>query len=135
MWAIDQALRCPGVAAVIADGRGFSMAESRRLQLAAAVGGGIGLIARPLRERGELSAAKTRWLVTPRVSDTHNQAWTVELLRCKGVRPQTGMGGARRWVVRRDHATGAMGEWTPCDVGVAAELVDRPAAAARPKIA
>lgn len=133
VWAIDLALRCEGVAVVIADGSGLTMAASRRLQLAAAAGGTIGLLARPGWERRTLSAAKTRWSITPCVSMTHEQTWMVELLRCKGVQPS--VGSARRWVVRRDHATGAIGEWTACDGGVAGEVVDRPASAAGSEIA
>lgn len=121
VWAIDLALRCPGVAAVVADGSGIGMAESRRLQLAAASGGSLGLLARPWRERGEISAARTRWLVTPRPTSGRHPQWTVELLRCKGVRPATE--GAWRWAVQRDHATGV--------VSVAADAVDRRRAASR----
>jgi len=64
-WALDQALRCRGVAAVLAwperlDGRTF-----RRLQLAAEEGGGLGLLIRPLVARGEPSWADVRLLVEP----------------------------------------------------------------------
>jgi hypothetical protein len=64
-WALDQALRSPGVAAVLAwperlDGRTF-----RRLQLAAEEGGGLGLLIRPLVARQEPSWADVRLLVEP----------------------------------------------------------------------
>ena len=64
-WALDQALRCPGVAAVLAwpqkiDGRTF-----RRLQLAAEEGGGLGLLIRPPAAREEPSWADVRLLVEP----------------------------------------------------------------------
>jgi hypothetical protein len=67
VWAIDLALRSPAVAAVVADGCGLDMAQSRRLQLAAESGGSIGLLARPLHELRHLSAATTRWLVRPAI--------------------------------------------------------------------
>jgi protein ImuA len=35
LWAIDSALRSPGVCVVVADGRGMDMASTRRLQLGA----------------------------------------------------------------------------------------------------
>jgi len=35
LWAIEQAARCAGVCAVVADGHGFDLAATRRLQLAA----------------------------------------------------------------------------------------------------
>ncbi len=123
VWAIDLALRSPAVSVVVADGSGLAMPESRRLQLAA--GGGTGnalaLLARPPWEERELSAAKTRWRVTPQRTQSNEQAWTVELLRCKGLQPEE---DARRWTVRRDHATGTIGKWiaerAKGDVGVAA---------------
>ena len=136
VWAIELALRCAGVAAVVGDGSELCMAETRRLQLAAGASerAAVALLARPGRERGELSAARTRWMVRPCVSQmgetrAGDQAWTVELLRCKGLQPS---GSVRRWAVRRDHATGAIGEWTACDVGVAADVVGGPASEARP---
>ena len=122
MWAIDVALRSRGVSAVIADATGVRMPESRRFQLAAGAGGTLGLLVRPPREARELSAARTRWLVTPAPSPTTEPRWTVELLRCKGVRPAPE--GARRWVVRQDHETG--------DVRLVPDAPDRRAAPSRP---
>lgn len=61
LWAIEQAVRCPGVCAVIADGAGFDLAATRRLQLAAA--DALLLVARPHERRPTLSAASTRWRV------------------------------------------------------------------------
>lgn len=128
VWAIDLAVRSPAVAAVVADGSGVTMAESRRVQLAASSGGACALLVRPPWEVGELSTARTRWSVSPQRSAGNEQAWTVELLRCKGVQPE---GSARRWTVRRDHATGTIGEWAAArdrpsgDVGVAADGFDR----------
>jgi len=65
-WALDQALRCQGVAAVLAwpdrlDGRTY-----RRLQLAAEQGGGLGLLVRPAEARHEPSWADVCLLVEPR---------------------------------------------------------------------
>ena len=68
-WALDQALRCPAVAAVVAwpescggklDGRTF-----RRLQLAVEQGGGLGLLIRPENVRRQPSWADVRLLVEP----------------------------------------------------------------------
>lgn len=105
LWAIDQALRCRG-ACVIADARRLDMPNSRRLQLAAESAGTLGLLMRPPDELGELSAARTRWRVTPTPNPDARfypaPRWTVELLRCKGLRPET---DARRWVVQLDHDT------------------------------
>jgi hypothetical protein len=62
-WALDQALRCPQVGAVLAwptrlDDRAF-----RRLQLAAESGGSLGILVRPEQARSELSWADVRFRV------------------------------------------------------------------------
>lgn len=102
-WAIDVALRCQSEAGlmVIADAHGLSMANSRRLQLAAEAGSALGLLARPATERGSISAARTRWLVQRHApstsavagagtgatatlsSSSHHPRWLLELFRYK----------------------------------------------------
>ena len=64
-WAMDQVLRSPAVAAVLAwperlDGRTF-----RRWQLAVEQGGGLGLLLRPAAARADPSWADVRLLVEP----------------------------------------------------------------------
>jgi len=92
-WALDQALRCPAVAAVIAwpesldgklDGRTF-----RRLQLAIEQGGGLGLLVRPERVRCQPSWADVRLLIEPLPSPSpygRPRRIRVVLLRCRGGR-------------------------------------------------
>jgi protein ImuA len=120
LWAIDQALRCPAVGAVIAEGAGFDMAATRRVQLAARTHGTLAMLVRPPAERAELSAAQTRWGVrwapAPRLL---NPVWSVELLRCKGSRPDRTPGP---WRLEWDRATSL--------VRVSAPLADSPGAAA-----
>ena len=118
VWSIEQAARCEGVRAVIADGRELSMAESRRLQIAAEGDrqrrGTPIQIVRTARERGTLSASRSRWLAAPEVSQEHDdrtQGWTVELMRCKGTQPESG--GAHRWRVRREHGAANQADWEP----------------------
>jgi protein ImuA len=86
LWALDQALRCPGVAAALAwpeklDGRTF-----RRLQLAAEQGGGLGLLVRPERVRHEPSWAGVRLVVEPLPATAADapRRLKVELLRSRG---------------------------------------------------
>ncbi len=72
-WALDQALRCPAVAAVLAwaarlEGRGF-----RRLQLAAEQGGGLGLLMRPADALKEPSWADVRFWVEPMGAEGRGQ--------------------------------------------------------------
>jgi len=108
LWAIDLALRCSGVAAVIADGRGLGMAETRRLQLAARSGGTLALLARPACERRKLSAASTRWIVRPEPSASTHPRWTIRLLRCKEACGRVGEGEAQAWSLEWDDAKGAV---------------------------
>ena len=65
LWALEQSLRCRGVAATLAwidrvDGR-----ASRRLKLAVEAGGGLGLLLRPGRCLRTTSCADARLLVRP----------------------------------------------------------------------
>lgn len=125
VWALDLALRCRGVACVIADGSGIDMAASRRLQLAAKLGGTLGLLARPLTDLGELSCARTRWRVTP-APNPHARffpepRWTVELLRCKGLQPTH---KAQQWTVQYRYETSDV--VVVSDVGNRSMETDRP---------
>lgn len=82
LWAVDAALRCATVTAVVADATGFDMAASRRLSLAAQAGEALALLARPPHEERELSAAATRWRVT-RTGASLAPRWRLALLRAK----------------------------------------------------
>jgi hypothetical protein len=86
LWALDQSLRSPGVAAVLAwpeqlDGRTF-----RRLQLAIEQGGGLGLLVRSERMRNEPSWADLRLLVepVPVASPEASRRLRVHVLRSRG---------------------------------------------------
>jgi len=90
LWAIDLALRSLAVGVVVADGSGFDMTATRRIQLVAKNEASQAFLVRPPWEQVELSAAYSRWLVRNVVADDDkagatNPAWIVELLRCKGV--------------------------------------------------
>jgi hypothetical protein len=99
IWAIDQALRCTGVAAVLAwpraragrsaATRGSRFAGSplggglqqwstamRRWQLAAASSGAVGLFVRPLATRGEPSWAEARIAVSPQPGGSRQSGGT-----------------------------------------------------------
>lgn len=135
-WAADLALRSGGAAAVVIDARDTDLSASRRLQLAAETGNCPCIALRPAHERAELSAAATRWSISPAppappvtttpaadaAQPTPTRRWIVELLRCKGVQPSPG--AARRWVLEDDRATR--------DGLVAADLLDRPPEAQAP---
>ncbi|MEP1144266.1 MAG: hypothetical protein ABJH52_11155 [Henriciella sp.] len=75
LWAADQALRAEGSFCVILEMPDtLSLKESRRLQLAAEQGGGLGLIL--LRGGVSTSAAQTRWACAPTPSDQPAWDWT-----------------------------------------------------------
>jgi len=74
LWAIEEALACRAVAAVIADIGGnpkiLDFTVSRRLSLRAA-SGGASLLLNRYGEQREASAAQLRWRVEPAVSEGH----------------------------------------------------------------
>lgn len=75
LWATDQALRADGGFCVIAElSHALSLKESRRLQVAAEQGGGIGLII--LRGPANTSAAQTRWECVPLLSEKSRWQWS-----------------------------------------------------------
>jgi protein ImuA len=130
LWALEEGLRCPDLAAVCGEATEIDATAARRLQLAAeTVGRPCLLLQRRQttpRRAAAANPALTRWRVesapSTRGPDTAramrnlvgNPAWRVELLRCRGGRPAA-------FELEWDHATG--------DFAVAAELRD-PAPAA-----
>jgi protein ImuA len=95
LWSLEQALRCPGVAACLFRLDRYDGRVLRRLQLAAEAGGGIGLVQCPENARSQPSWADVRLLVQP-IPHTQDAPWLsgrrrrlrVELLRCRN-----GLGG------------------------------------------
>ena len=90
LWAADAALRAEGGFTVIADlPDALSLKESRRLQLAAEQGGGIGLLL--LRGPSSTSAAQTRWACEPMADE--EPAWRFDCQKGKS-------GEAGNWHIR-----------------------------------
>lgn len=73
VWAVELCCRNPAVSVVVADGRGLSMAATRRLQLAARAGGVRVLLARTPEELACPSAAPVRGLVEGEDADGAGQ--------------------------------------------------------------
>jgi len=139
LWALEEGLRTPGVAAVVGEIGRLPMVAGRRLQLAAERAGIPALVLRRWRtgaeaaaERTRPSAAVTRWRIAPLPSLPDADVpelqrligrprWRIELLRCRGGEPAT-------WIMPVDlggaDASGL--------VRLPAELGDRPAAPQRP---
>ena len=82
-WAVDQALRCPRVSAVLAWPQHIPNRIFRRWQLSAESGDCLGLLVRPATVEPEPSWAETRLRVIPRASRNDWQL-TLEILRCRG---------------------------------------------------
>jgi protein ImuA len=98
LWAMEEALRCPGVAGALLVLDGIDLTAARRLQLAAEAGGALGLLLRPDGAEDGASAALTRWRVaalsgtaqgTGSAHDLGDPRWQLDLLRCRGGRPQS----------------------------------------------
>jgi protein ImuA len=124
LWAAEEALRSPGVAALVAGIRDLDLTACRRLQLAAETHGATALLLRPPRTRG-IGAALSRWRIEAAPSrrapafraalrDPGEERWAVDLLRARGRPPA-------RWTLEWQHATHRF--------AVAAAAGDRPAAA------
>ncbi len=118
LWAIDLALRCPAVTAVVADGSRLRMGETRRVQLAAEQGRSLALLARPPWELKQLSAAVTRWHVLRAPSPDSGPRWMIELMRCKGVQQLAARKAVSYSILEWDRAKGR--------VRPSAQVVDQP---------
>ena len=130
LWAMEEGLRSPALAAVIGEVETLTLPASRRLQLAAEASGVTGFALRrwrhgetAARQREAANAAVTRWRVAtlsgamvagePGVG---RPRWRVELWRSRGGVPAS-------WEMEACDATG--------HVALAAELGDRPPRPAR----
>jgi protein ImuA len=106
LWAMEEALRVPAVGMVCAEIEEMDLTASRRLQLAAEIGGGLGLLLRPVpRSSAENSIPPTacisRWRISSLPGAPAADApwlpahlpgrprWQAELLRARGGRPKT----------------------------------------------
>lgn len=104
LWAIEEALRCTSLSAVVGEVAALNLTQSRRLQLAAEKSGVPALLIRRSARANELKtlsrqpiAAVTRWRISP-VASFGTAApphltlpgaprWRLDLWRCRGGRP------------------------------------------------
>ena len=92
LWAMEEALACRRLAAVLGEVDEMDLVASRRLQLAAESLGVTGLLLRPPAPRPSASAAVTRWRLAAAASATAAPGlgpprWRADLARCRGGRP------------------------------------------------
>lgn len=119
LWVMEEGLRMSALAAVIGEpSESVDLTASRRLQLAAEMGGTLGIVVNPEGAgRFAANALESRWHVTPApAEDVIRPCWKVSLERCRG--------GTRGlyWIVERNEETG--------NFAVVAAPADRSAAAA-----
>jgi protein ImuA len=82
--ALNEALRCPAVGAVLAECPRLAWRDGHKLQMAAEVGGGVGILLRSPTAQRESSLAGLRLLVAPRPSTSTRRRLRVEALRWRG---------------------------------------------------
>ncbi len=94
LWAIEEALQCNGLAAVIAEIKEISFTASRRLQLAVEQSRVTGFILRQNFSSLATTACVTRWKITSLPSYIKNDMpgvgfphWNIELLKVRNGRP------------------------------------------------
>jgi protein ImuA len=94
LWAMEEALRCKGLVAVVGEIDDAGLTATRRLQLAAESSGVTGFLLRRDSGKNLSSACMTRWIVKPAASivadnlpGVGSESWQVELVRARGGRP------------------------------------------------
>lgn len=94
LWITEEALKCEGLAAVVAEVNNLSLIESRRLQLAVESSGVTGFILRKDENKAASTVATARWRISPLPSHTEDgmpglgfPRWQVELLKVRNGNP------------------------------------------------
>jgi protein ImuA len=91
LWAMEEALKCEGLAAVVGEIRDLSFTASRRLQLAVEQSSVTGFILRHQPRSVNVIASVSRWRITPLASTIDSAAlpgvgfarWNVSLLKIR----------------------------------------------------
>jgi protein ImuA len=94
LWAIEEALRCNGLAAVIGEVQELSFIASRRLQLAVEQSRVTGFIVHRNPAKSNATACMARWKITSLPSELEDNMpgvgfprWNVELLKVRNGKP------------------------------------------------
>lgn len=118
-WAMEEALKCPALSAVVGEIRDLDFTASRRLQLAVEKSCVTGFVIRKNPRTITTTACVSRWRITSLPSAADDQlpglgfpVWKVELLKMRNGQPGC-------WIVRwmneqfieeRSHVAAALGE-------------------------
>jgi protein ImuA len=93
MWALEEALKCSALTAVVGETREISFTASRRLQLAVEESQVTGFIMRRNASCLNTTACVSRWMISPLASESIDNLpgvgfprWKVELLRVRNGR-------------------------------------------------
>lgn len=96
LWVMEEALKCEGLSAVVAELNGLSLIESRRLQLAVEQSGLTGFILRKDGRKTTSTVATARWRISPVASEMIDEMpgvgfprWSVELMKVRNGNPGT----------------------------------------------
>jgi len=94
LWVTEEALKCEGLTAVIAELQDINIAQSRRLQLAVESSKVTGFILRTDIYKAKTSTCVARWRISPIPSETEDglpgvgfPRWQVELLKVRNGNP------------------------------------------------
>ncbi|MGO4289259.1 ImuA family protein [Chitinophaga sp. RAB17] len=94
LWAMEEALKCEGLAAVVGEIREISFANSRRLQLAVEQSRVTGFIHRHQPRSIGTTTCVSRWRITPLISEQEDHMpgvgfprWNVELEKIRNGKP------------------------------------------------
>jgi protein ImuA len=94
IWAMDEALKCAAITAVVGEVRDMDFTASRRLQLAVEQSKVTGFIIRNNESKPGTTACVSRWKITSLPSETFEDLpgigfpkWRVELLRVRNGKP------------------------------------------------
>ncbi len=94
LWAIEEALKCAGLAAVVGELREIDFKQSRRLQLAVEKSHVTGFILRNYSDKLGSTACAARWRIKPLPSESIDDLpglgfprWQVELLKIRNGQP------------------------------------------------
>jgi protein ImuA len=96
LWVMEEALKCNGLAVVVAEMQEINFTESRRLQLAVEQSGVTGFILRRSPRKLNTTACVSRWKITSLPSELANDMpgvgfprWNVGLLKIRNGKPGT----------------------------------------------